>query len=403
MAGCIPVFFEELSAKKQYVWHLPEDEYDEFSVMILKEDVVFKGASVVEVLKGIPKSRVRKMRKKLIEMIPRIVYRRHGSSLGLRNQKDAFDIAVEGVEEHQSIPTLTSVKEILTSAEDVPVEPEIVEPPKKKPPRGRFNPCKVELTDAVDELVEPNAFGNFVNFSLNYVAREDIPSLEHPIIPRFGGHQTLEEREQSFHAANQTIHCGFVEGSEGSPSTGFDLDKDDKMYMNTCTVVVSSCIFGSSDFLRRPTSKMISQYSKKSVCFIMFVDKETLVKLSKEGSTPDERGFVGLWRIVVVSNLPYDDMRKTGKLTLPFEVPTLGVVAYGVVAWTRKKKGANRDQHSRDQRARSGGLWSGGLDPKRGASRDQRGRWLFKVWGIVMIPHWPSMGLVDLTLAKYGL
>nr|GEX96202.1 putative nucleotidyltransferase, ribonuclease H [Tanacetum cinerariifolium] len=49
------------------------------------------------------------------------------------------------------------------------------------------------------------------------------------------------------------------------------------------------------------------------------------------------------------------------KLALPFEVPTLEVVAYGVVAWTRKKKGANRDQHSRDQRARSGGL-----DPKRG-------------------------------------
>ncbi|GKA45413.1 EDS1L-like protein, partial [Tanacetum coccineum] len=82
-------------------------------------------------------------------------------------------------------------------------------------------------------------------------------------------------------------------------------------------------------------------------------------------------------------------------LALPFEVPTLGVVAYGVVAWTRKKKGANRDQHSRDQRARSGGLWSGGLDPKRGAnrdqhSRDQRGRWFFKGWGIVMIPHRPT-------------
>ncbi|GJU23264.1 putative RNA-directed DNA polymerase, eukaryota, reverse transcriptase zinc-binding domain protein [Tanacetum coccineum] len=43
----------------------------------------------------------------------------------------------------------------------------------------------------------------------------------------------------------------------------------------------------------------------------------------------------------------------------------------------------------------SGGLWSGGLDPKRGAnrdqhSRDQRGRWFFKGWGIVMIPHRPS-------------
>ncbi|GJY06129.1 hypothetical protein Tco_0373183 [Tanacetum coccineum] len=35
-----------------------------------------------------------------------------------------------------------------------------------------------------------------------------------------------------------------------------------------------------------------------------------------------------------------------------------------------KKKGANRDQHSRDQRAQSGDLWSGGLDPDRDANRD---------------------------------
>nr|GEV31371.1 hypothetical protein [Tanacetum cinerariifolium] len=49
----------------------------------------------------------------------------------------------------------------------------------------------------------------------------------------------------------------------------------------------------------------------------------------------------------------------------------------------------------RGSNTRSGGLWSGGLDPKRGAnrdqhSRDQRGRWFFKGWGIVMIPHRPN-------------
>ncbi|GJY63206.1 hypothetical protein Tco_0464666 [Tanacetum coccineum] len=43
-----------------------------------------------------------------------------------------------------------------------------------------------------------------------------------------------------------------------------------------------------------------------------------------------------------------------------------------------KMKGANRNQHSRDQRAQSGDLWSGGLDPDRGDSRDQRGRWFLK-------------------------
>ncbi|MFS7934187.1 hypothetical protein Hanom_Chr05g00388641 [Helianthus anomalus] len=218
-----------------------------------------------------------------------------------------FKMFFHGVEEHQSFLLSTDVK-------DVPVEANTTEQPKKKPHRARFYPCKVELKDSVEARDEPKTFWNFVKFSLQYVVRENIQSNANHITPRFGGHQTLEEREQSFRAVNQTIHCGFVEGFDGSPDTGFDLDNEDKMYMYTCTIVVSSCIFGSSDFLRRPTSKMISQFSKENVCFVMFVDKETLVKLSKEGSIPDEKRFIGLWRMVVVSNLPYDDMRKTGKV-----------------------------------------------------------------------------------------
>ncbi|KZV40992.1 hypothetical protein F511_17400 [Dorcoceras hygrometricum] len=96
LAGCIPVFFEDLSAKKQYGWHLPEEEYSEFSVFIAKEDVVFKGLKIVDVLMSIPRTEVRRMRDKLLEMMPRIMYRKHGSSLGLRSKKDAFDVAVEG-------------------------------------------------------------------------------------------------------------------------------------------------------------------------------------------------------------------------------------------------------------------------------------------------------------------
>lgn len=96
LAGCIPVFFEEQSAKKQYRWHLPEGQYGEFSVFIPKEDVVFKGLRILDVLMGIPRGEVRRMREKVIELIPRVMYRKHGSSLGLRSKKDAFDIAVEG-------------------------------------------------------------------------------------------------------------------------------------------------------------------------------------------------------------------------------------------------------------------------------------------------------------------
>lgn len=99
---------------------------------------------------------------------------------------------------------------------------------------------------------------NFTQFSIEYIDREEKDSLKKNFEPRFGGHQTLEEREQSFHAKNQTLHCGFVKGPPGYPSTGFDLDDKDREYMNTCKIVVSSCIFGNSDFLRRPTSKTVN-------------------------------------------------------------------------------------------------------------------------------------------------
>lgn len=45
---------------------------------------------------GIPRAEVRRMRERLVGLIERVVYRKHGSSLGLRSKKDAFDIAVDG-------------------------------------------------------------------------------------------------------------------------------------------------------------------------------------------------------------------------------------------------------------------------------------------------------------------
>ncbi|XP_054793377.1 probable xyloglucan galactosyltransferase GT19 [Prosopis cineraria] len=96
LAGCIPVFFEDQSAKSQYDWHLPENEFESFSVFIPKEDVVFKGVKIFDVLRGISRGRVRRMRDKVLEMIPRVMYRRHNSSPGLRTKKDAFDVSIDG-------------------------------------------------------------------------------------------------------------------------------------------------------------------------------------------------------------------------------------------------------------------------------------------------------------------
>lgn len=91
-----------------------------------------------------------------------------------------------------------------------------------------FFPCDVAFKDSVNLLSEPKDFWNFTQFSLGYMETEKKASHIDPHEPRFGGHQTLEERQQSFFAVNQTIHCGFVRGAEGFPSTGFDLKEEDK-------------------------------------------------------------------------------------------------------------------------------------------------------------------------------
>ena len=96
IAGCIPVFFQEDSAKKQYGWHLPEDEYSKFSVHIPKEDVVAGGLSIADVLLAIPKAEVKRMRERVLKLAPNVIYRRHLSSEELRSKKDAFDLALEG-------------------------------------------------------------------------------------------------------------------------------------------------------------------------------------------------------------------------------------------------------------------------------------------------------------------
>ena len=60
---------------------------------------------------GIPRAEVRRMREKLMELIPKVMYRKHGSSFRLRAKKDAFDIAIEG--------TLQRIKDRLKDVSDV--------------------------------------------------------------------------------------------------------------------------------------------------------------------------------------------------------------------------------------------------------------------------------------------
>ncbi|OAY64184.1 Xyloglucan galactosyltransferase KATAMARI [Ananas comosus] len=97
IAGCIPVFFEDAAARAHYGWHLPRSRYADFSVLVPKEDVVFGGLRIADVLAAVPPAEVRRMRARVLELAPRVMYRRHGSSPDLRAIKDAFDLAIDGV------------------------------------------------------------------------------------------------------------------------------------------------------------------------------------------------------------------------------------------------------------------------------------------------------------------
>ncbi|CAK9326116.1 unnamed protein product [Citrullus colocynthis] len=188
--------------------------------------------------------------------------------------------------------------------------------PRKKPKHRKFSgsSCDMKFLNSTAQILEPLESKTFVRFTLQYTDTEQEPSNQEKWMPRFAGHQTLQERETSFYAQDQKINCGFVKGPKSFPSTGFDLAEDDSNYISRCHIAVISCIFGNSDHLRSPTGKAVTRFSRKNVCFVMFIDEATLETLSSEGQTVDRMGFIGLWKIVVVKNLPYTDMRRVGKI-----------------------------------------------------------------------------------------
>ncbi|XP_073119888.1 xyloglucan galactosyltransferase XLT2-like [Henckelia pumila] len=95
LAGSIPVFFWKRSIYDQYDVFLG-DEPEKFSVFIDWRDVR-NGTSIREVLEGYGGDEVKKMREKVIDLVPNFLYssRRHDEEIGYA--KDAIDIAIDEV------------------------------------------------------------------------------------------------------------------------------------------------------------------------------------------------------------------------------------------------------------------------------------------------------------------
>ncbi|CAA7013800.1 unnamed protein product [Microthlaspi erraticum] len=130
----------------------------------------------------------------------------------------------------------------------------------------------------------------------------------------FGGYPSLEHRTNSFDIKqSMTVHCGFVKGTKPGFQTGFDIDEDILLELDQFhDVIVASAIFGKYDIIQEPVN--ISEMAKKNIPFYMFVDEETDSYLKNTSSYTDDNKRVGLWRIIVVHNVPYSDARRNGKI-----------------------------------------------------------------------------------------
>lgn len=129
----------------------------------------------------------------------------------------------------------------------------------------------------------------------------------------FGGYPSLTQRNDSFNIKeSMTVHCGFVKGSKPGYQSGFDIDEADLLELEEFhEVIVASAIFGNYDILQQPIN--ISEESKRFVPFCMFIDEETEAFL-ENSRLLDSRKRIGLWRIIVVRNIPYADSRRNGKI-----------------------------------------------------------------------------------------
>jgi hypothetical protein len=99
VAGAVPVLFWRRTAYDQYRWYLPpgpRGKEGEWSVFLDRQALRVGNVSVRDVLEGLSERRVRRMRERVVEMIPRLVYASSSDGLG-DGMEDALDVALRGV------------------------------------------------------------------------------------------------------------------------------------------------------------------------------------------------------------------------------------------------------------------------------------------------------------------
>nr|GLL28858.1 uncharacterized protein LOC109165107 isoform X1 [Ipomoea trifida] len=194
-----------------------------------------------------------------------------------------------------------------------PCEGFTLPPPPADKKRTGPRPCPVCYLPVEEAIaLMPSAPSFSPVLYLNYIHEETLSTNEFGG-SEFGGYPSLRQRDESYDIReSMSVHCGFVKGVKPGRATSFDIDDKDLGEMEACEgVVVASAIFGAFDLIHQP--KNISEYARENVCFYMFVDEGTEAFLRNSGDL-NSSSRIGLWRIVVVHNLPYTDARRNGKI-----------------------------------------------------------------------------------------
>ncbi|WOL17073.1 hypothetical protein Cni_G25862 [Canna indica] len=231
-------------------------------------------------------------------------------------EKEAnVDITSKSIHESEITQNVTKIAVPTVPPPPHPCESFTLPPPPADKKRTGPRPCPVCYVPVEHAMLlrPPSPSESPILKNLNYVLEDNLIANESNGGSIFGGHPSLLQRNESFNIKeSMTVYCGFAKGKKPGMETGFDIDNADLLEMEEChDVVVASAIFGNYDIMQQPRN--ISEYAKRNACFYMFVDEETEAYIKNSSGLVDTKR-VGLWRVVVVRNLPYEDARRNGKV-----------------------------------------------------------------------------------------
>ncbi|XP_022869983.1 uncharacterized protein LOC111389288 isoform X2 [Olea europaea var. sylvestris] len=171
--------------------------------------------------------------------------------------------------------------------------------------------CPIPVADDPNEIVIPNRkSSDEVVQHLSYIMEDNIASNGSQSPPLFGGHQTWQQRDESFKVKPiMKVHCGFMQGG------GAEMAVADIRYVKKCRFVIASGIFDGYDTPHQPSN--ISKRSQRLFCFLMVVDEVSLEFIKNNVTVREDNNggqWVGVWRLILLKHQPYDEPRRNGKV-----------------------------------------------------------------------------------------